>query len=70
MNDATQLQVEAKINQPHDDPEHENEVFHDEISIDELKNAILKSSNLKSFDVDGRHVTMIKNLGTKGLFFR
>ena len=49
FNDATQLQVEAKINQPHDCPEHDIEVFHDEITFDELKNAISKSSNTKSF---------------------
>ena len=69
FNDATQLQVEAKINQQHDGPEHEIEVFHDEITFDELKNAILKSSNTKSFDIDGLHLTMIKHLGTKALHF-
>ena len=69
FNDATQLQVEDKINQPHDDPEHDNGVFHDEITYDELKNAILKSSNTKFFDIDGLHVTMIKILGTKALLF-
>ena len=68
FNDSTQLQVEAKINQLHDNPELDNEVFH-EITINELKNAVLKSSNRKSFDIDGLHVTMIKNLGTKALFF-
>ena len=35
FNDTTQLQVEDKINQPHDDPEHDNEVYHDEITFDE-----------------------------------
>ena len=69
FNDATQLQVEAKINQTHDGPEHDIEVFHDEITFDELKNAILKSSNTKSFDIDGLHLTMIKNLRTKALLF-
>ena len=69
FNDATQLQVEAKINQPHDGPEHDIELFHDEITFDELKNAILKSSNTKSFDIDGLHLTMIKNLGSKALLF-
>ena len=69
FNDATKLQVEAKINQPHDGPEHDFEVFHDEITFDELKNAILKSSNTISFDIDGLHLTMIKNLGTKALLF-
>ena len=64
FNNATQLQVEAKINQTHDGPEHDIEVFHDEITFDELRNAILKSSNTKSFDIDGLHLTMIKNLGT------
>ena len=67
INNATQLQVEAKINEPPDGPEHDIEVFHDEITFDELKNAILKSSNTKSFDIDGLHLTMIKNLGTKAL---
>ena len=69
FNDATQLQVEVKVNQPHDDPEHDIEVFHDKITFVELKNAILKSSNTKSFDIDGLHLTMIKNLGTKALLF-
>ena len=69
FNIATQLQVEVKINQPLDGPEHDIEVFHDEITFDELKNAILKSSNTKSFDIDGLHLTMIKNLGTKALPF-
>ena len=69
FNDATQLQVEAKINQPHDGPEHDIEVFHDEITFDELKKAILNSSNTKSFDFDGLHLTMIKTLGTKALLF-
>ena len=69
FNDATQLQVEAKINQPHDGPEHDIEVIYDEITFDELKNAILKSSNTKSFDIDGLHLTMIKNLGTRALLF-
>ena len=69
FNDATQLQVEAKMNQPHHGPEHDIEVFHDEVTFDELKNAILKSSNTKSFDIDGLHLTMIKILGTKALLF-
>ena len=69
FNDATQLQVEAKINQHYDGAEHDLEVFHDEITFDELKNAILKSSNTKSFDIDGLHLTMIKNLGFKALVF-
>ena len=69
FNDAIQLQVQAKINQPHDGPEHDIELFHDEITFDEMKNAILKSSNTKSFDIDGLHLTMIKNLGTKALLF-
>ena len=67
--DATQLEVEDKMNQPHDDPEHDNEVFHDENTFDELKKAILKSGNTTSFDTDGLQVTMIKNLGTKALLF-
>ena len=58
LNDATQLQVEDRINQPRDDPEHDNEVFYDEVTFDELKNAILKSGNTKFFDIDGLHVTM------------
>ena len=69
INDATQLQVEVKINQPHDDPEHGNEVLQDEITFDELKNAILKSNNTESFGIDCLHVTMIKKLGTKALLF-
>ena len=69
FNDATQLQVGAKLNQLHDGPEHDIEVFHDEITFDELKNAILKSSITKPFDIDGLHLTMIKNLGTKALLF-
>ena len=69
FNDTTQLQTEAKINQPHDGPEQNIEVFHDETTFDELKNAILKSSNIKSFDIDGLLLTMIKNLGTKALLF-
>ena len=68
-NDAAQLQVEEKIKQLHDDLEHDNEVFHDKFTFDELKIAILKSSNTKSFDIDGLHVTMIKNLVTKALLF-
>ena len=63
VNDATQQQVEANLNQPHDDPEHDIEVFHDEITIDETKSALLKSTNTKSFDIDGLHVTLIKKLG-------
>ena len=69
FNDATHMQVEAKINQPHDDPEHDKEVYHEEITIDDLKNAILKSSNTESFDIESLHMTMIKNLGTEALFF-
>ena len=34
-----------------------------------MKNAVLKSSNTKSFDIDGVHLTMIKNLATKALLF-
>ena len=66
FNDAIQ---HPKINQPHDDPEHESERFQDEFTTDELKNAILKSSNNKSSDIDGLHVTMIKNLGDKAFSF-
>ena len=39
--DATQLQVEAELNQSHDDLEHDNEVFENEMTIDELKNLLL-----------------------------
>ena len=67
--DATQQQEEDKMNQPHGDHEHDTEVFHDEIIFDEVKNANLKSSNTKSFEIDGLHVTMMKNLGTKALYF-
>ena len=62
--DATQQRVEAKIYQAHDDTEHDNDVLRDGISIDEMKNDNLKPSNTKSFDIDGLHVTMIKNSGT------
>ena len=37
------------------------------MTIDELKNAILKSSHTKCFDIDGRNVTMIENLGNEAL---
>ena len=36
FNDATQLQVETKINQPRDDPEHDIEVFHDESYLEQV----------------------------------
>ena len=50
------------MNQPHNDPQHDNEVFQNE-----WKNAILKSSNTESFDIDCLSVTTEKNLGTKAL---
>ena len=37
------------------------------MTIDELENAILKSSHTKCFDIDGRNVTMIENLGIEAL---
>ena len=68
-NDEIQLQLETKTNQRGDEPELDNEEFQDEFTIDEMK----KSSNTKSSNIVGLHVTnvsMMKNLGTKALFFR
>ena len=51
------------------DPEHDDDVFQNEITINDLKNDTLKSSNTISFDIDGLHGTMMKNVGTETLFF-
>ena len=62
LHDATQLKVEATINQPHDNPEKSNEVFQDEIPINKLKNADLKSSGWKQIEVTGSNSKVLARI--------
>ena len=46
-----------------DASEHVSEVFHEPYTMEELNGAMKQSSDTNSFDPDGFHVKMIKNLG-------
>ena len=57
--------VEQEVRVPDSSDEHENGLFVDPLIMEELNAAIANTSNTKSFDTDGIHLSMIKNMGYK-----
>ena len=57
--------VEQEVGVPDSSDEHENGLFVGPLNMEELNAAIAKTSNTRSFDTDGIHLSMIKNMGYK-----
>ena len=61
--------VSCYLKSINDTSEHVLEVFSDPCTLDELKVSMKQSSNTNSFDPDGFHVKVIKNLGPNAKTF-
>ena len=57
--------VEQEVRVPDSSDEHENGLFVDPLNMEELYAAIANRSITRSFDIDGIHLSMIKNMGYK-----
>ena len=57
--------VEQEIRVPDSSDEHENGLFVDPLKMEELNAAIANTSSTRSFDTDGIHLSMAKNMGYK-----
>ena len=57
--------VEQEVRVPDSSDEHENGLFVDPLTMEELYAAIANRSITRSFDTDGIHLSMIKNIGYK-----
>ena len=57
--------VEQEVRVPDSSDEHENGLFVDPLNMEELNAAIANTSSTRSFDADGIHLSMVKNMGYK-----
>ena len=57
--------VEQEVRVPDSSDDYENGLFVDPLNMEELNAAIANTSNTSSFDTDGVHLSMIRNMGYK-----
>ena len=57
--------VEQEVRVPDSSDGHENGLFVDPLNMEKLNAAIANTSNTRSFNTDGIHLSMIKNMGYK-----